>query len=219
MPPTTRKAKPVFVEPSVPSKKTTASRKKPPKCAPSESGEGEIPPTIPATTDAPPKKRGRKPKPVTAEAGDLPPQNTADVAGTNPANQPADGTEVSKKIKALVPTRDPLPAREGRNTHPGRRGGVQPSPRRPTQEVTADRERKRLELQAKLQAAEEAKQILARMELEDERLEKAVEEEGRQRVFHPDGQQGTWVVSDNEEFEDFGQGGLQRGRGGGRTRT
>ncbi len=39
------------------------------------------------------------------------------------------------------------------------------------------------------------------MELEDERTEEAVVEEGHRRLLHPKGQSGTGVVSDNEEIE------------------
>jgi hypothetical protein len=199
MPAPSRKIKPAIVKPSAQSEKTRASRRKAPNIdsAPSDGG---IPPAMPATIQPSPKKRGRKPKVVVADAGDLPPQNVADLAGANqPAGNMVNGPDVESK--APVPTRDPLPPREGRNTHPSLQDGVQPTLRRLPQEVAADRKRKRLELEAKLQAAEEAKQILAQMELEDERLEQAVDKEGRRQLFRPSGQRGTGVASSDEDIE------------------
>jgi hypothetical protein len=58
-----------------------------------------------------------------------------------------------------------------------------------------------LELEAKLQAAEEVKQILAQMELEDERLEQAVDKEGCRQLFRPNGQCGIGVASSDEDIE------------------
>ena len=73
--------------------------------------------------------------------------------------------------------------------------GVQPAPHRSSQEVAAERERKQLELEAKLRAAEEAKNILAQMELEDERIMQGIEEECRQPLdYH------TGILESNEEF-------------------
>ena len=48
--------------------------------------------------------------------------------------------------------------------------------------------------------AEEAKQTLAEMELEDERIEEAVEEEGRQRLIQQK-VKGYTIVSDQEVIE------------------
>ena len=194
----TKKVKPVTVKPSAPSEKTRAGRKKAPDIdsAPSEPVEGEIPPTTPASIQPSPKKRSRKRKLVT-DTGDLPPENTDDPAANRPAGKKGPGL----KSKAPVPTRDTLPPREGRNTHPGLQDGIQPTPRRSSQDVAADREKKRLELEAKLRVAEEAKQILAQMELEDERLEEEVEEEGHRQLFCPNGQSSMGVVSSDEEIE------------------
>jgi hypothetical protein len=168
---------------------------------PTESAEGGISPTAPAPIA--PKKQGRKPKQVTAAADSLPPPKKA--LGNNPedANQPAGDTVggTGAAPKTPIPIREPLPLREGRNTHPGLRDGVQPTPRRFSQDVAAERQHKRLELEAKLCAAEEAKNMLAQMELEDERIVEEIEEECRQPLDrHLQGQTGI-PESDCEEIE------------------
>ncbi|KAI9465236.1 hypothetical protein BJY52DRAFT_1183821 [Lactarius psammicola] len=81
--------------------------------------------------------------------------------------------------------------------------GVQPTPRRSSQEVEAERERKRLELKERLQAAEEAKRALAQMALEDEMAEEAVEEEGQQRLVRPNKKKNISKVSSLEEVFDL----------------
>ena len=138
---------------------------------------------------------------MTEEGG--PASQNIHVASPKNTEQPADDTEIGSglKLKAPVPTRDPLPAREGRNTHPGLHAGLQPTPRRSSREVAAERERKRLELVAKQQAGEGAKQLLAQMELEDKRVEEAMEEEGCRRLFHPSGQGGPGTASSEEDFD------------------
>jgi hypothetical protein len=196
-----RKTRSAVTEPSAQSEKpkARASRRKAPTPktdeAPSQLME-EGPPTI---TPASPKKRGRKPKRVAAKADDLLTQDMAEDPGTKTADEPTDDTHVGpnlKSKKAPVPTRDPLPAREGRNTHPGLRFGLQPTPCRSSQQVAAEHEQKRQELEARLQAAEVVKQELALMNLEDKRIEEAFEEEGRRRL-----QFGQSTSSGDEEFE------------------
>ncbi|KAH9029754.1 hypothetical protein EDB83DRAFT_2229847, partial [Lactarius deliciosus] len=131
-----------------------------------------------------PKKRGRKPK-QTVVVADNPPVSGADATTKTPG-----------------PMRDPLPLREGRNTHPGQRDGVQPPPRRSSQEVAAERSRKRLELEEKLRIAEEAKHMLAQMELEDERFVEGIEEECRQPHDHQQQRKALTIVeSDDEEIQ------------------
>jgi hypothetical protein len=56
--------------------------------------------------------------------------------------------------------------------------GLQPTPRRLSQQVVAERKWKQQELEAQVQAAEAVKQQLALMDLEDERYEEGFEEEG-----------------------------------------
>ncbi|KAI9429815.1 hypothetical protein H4582DRAFT_1825696 [Lactarius indigo] len=133
----------------------------------------------PPLAAAVPKKRGRKPK-QTAAVADNPPLPKDAITGTGDnggvADQPA-GNTVSATTKVPGPMRDPLPLREGRNTHPGRRDGVQPTPHRSSQQVATERSHKQLELEEKLRIAEEAKDMLAQMELEDERFEEGIEEE------------------------------------------
>jgi hypothetical protein len=58
----------------------------------------------------------------------------------------------------------------------------------------------RAEPTAKLQAAEEAKHMLAQMELEDERMEEAVEE-SRQQFSCPNGQGSPDVVNSDGKFD------------------
>ncbi|KAH9075524.1 hypothetical protein EDB83DRAFT_2549232 [Lactarius deliciosus] len=128
-----------------------------------------------------PKKRGRKPK-QTVVVADNPP-----VSGANATT------------KTPGPMRDPLPLREGRNTHPGRRDGVQPPPRQSSQEVAAERSCKRLELEEKLRIAEEAKHMLAQMELEDERFVEGIEEECRQPHDHQQQRKALTIVESNDE--------------------
>ncbi|KAH8977056.1 hypothetical protein EDB86DRAFT_3250411 [Lactarius hatsudake] len=131
-----------------------------------------------------PKKRGRKPKQMVVVA-DNPPVSSTDTTTKTPG-----------------PMRDPLPLREGRNTHPGRRDGVQPPPRQSSQEVAAEHSRKRLELEEMLRIAEEAKHMLAQMELEDERFVEGIEEECRQPHDHQQQRKALTIVeSDDEEIQ------------------
>ncbi|KAI9449193.1 hypothetical protein BJY52DRAFT_1192814 [Lactarius psammicola] len=81
--------------------------------------------------------------------------------------------------------------------------GVQPTPRRSSQEVKAEREQKQLELKERLQVAEEAKRALAQMALEDEMAEEAVEEEGRQQLVQPNKKKNISKVSSLEEVFDL----------------
>ena len=138
---------------------------------------------------------------MTEEGG--PASQNIHVASPKNTEQPADNTEIGSglKLKAPVPTRDPLPAREGRNTHPGLHAGLQPTPHQSSQEVAAEREWKQLELVAKQQAGEGAKQLLAQMELEDESVEEVMEEEGCRRLFHPSGQGCPGTASSEEDFD------------------
>jgi hypothetical protein len=69
------------------------------------------------------------------------------------------------------------------------------------QQVQAKCQHQRLELEARFQAAEEAKQMLAWMELEDERIEEAVEEEGQWQLIQLDEKGDTGVVSIQEVIE------------------
>ena len=198
MPPA-RKTKPVAIEASAPSEKTKtrASRRKVPTSKTDDALSQLVEEGLPAATPATPKKRGRKPKRVAAKADDLPTQGTAEAPKT--ADEPTGDTHVGSNLKskkAPVPTRDPLPAREGRNTHPGLHFGLQPTPRRSSQQVAAEHERKRQELEAQLKAAEALKQQLALMDLEDERIEEAFEEQGRQRLQNDEG-----LSSGDEDFD------------------
>jgi hypothetical protein len=200
----TRKANPLTVDPSAPEKrKTRASWKKAEKNdnAPSELVDGGTPPMVPATIPTAPKKRGRKPKLVAsgAEVGNAPSTEVANVAGPETVNQPASNNRSGVKSKASI--RDLLPPRDGRNTHPGLHSGVQPTPRKSSQQVQAEHQHQRLELEARLEAAEEAKQMLARMELEDDRIQEAVEEEGQRRLIQLDEKGDTGVVSNQEVIE------------------
>jgi hypothetical protein len=184
MPParSTRKTKSVAKEASAPSEKTItrASRRKALTLKTDDVSllmEEELP-----TTPALPKRQGQKPKHVAAEVDNLPIQNVAEVPGTKTTDKPTGdthiGSNVKSKKKAPVPTCDPLPAREGRNTHPGVHFGLQPTPRRSSQQVAAERKQKQQELEAQVQAAEVVKQQLALMDLEDKRYEEGFEEEG-----------------------------------------
>ncbi|KAN0140687.1 hypothetical protein V8E53_001514 [Lactarius tabidus] len=133
--------------------------------------EEELPPS--------PKRRGQKPKPVAAKVDDVPTKDMAEAPGTKTADKPTGNTHIGSKLKskkAPVPSRDPLPAQEGRNTHPGVHFGLQPSPCRSSQQVVPECEQKRQELEAQVQAAEAVKQQLALMDLEDERIEEVFEE-------------------------------------------
>ena len=205
-------------------RKTRGSKKKGSEVdsVPSKPAEGEILPATPVPVPEAPKKRGRKPKQATAVEDDPPaapvpvapkkrgpkPKQAAAVEDDSPpqkdAGQPAGNTVNSKGAAIPGPTRDPLPLRGGRNTHPARRDGVQPTPRRSSQEVAADREHKRQELEDMLRAAEEAKCMLAQMVLEDERVVEGIDEECRQRLgHHPRRHEKTLTIveSDHEEFQ------------------
>jgi hypothetical protein len=144
--------------------------------APSQLMEEELP-----ITPASPKKQGQKPKHIATKVDDVPTKDVAKAPGTKTTEVPTGDTHIGSNLKskkAPVPTRDPLPAREGRNTHPGLHFGLQPSPCQLSQQVAAERKWKRQELEAQVQAAEVVKWQLALMDLEDERFEEVFEEEG-----------------------------------------
>ena len=164
----------------------------------------EIPPTAPAQVPTAPKKRGRKPKQVATVADKQPSQGSPFGDDPGAACQPASGTVTGKGVTMKKPTpcmREPLPVREGRNTHPGLREGIQPTPCRSSQEVAAERERKRQELEDRLHAAEEAKRMLARMELDDEKYMEDIETECHQPFDHR--QQGKILPIPECEYEEF----------------
>jgi hypothetical protein len=136
------------------------------------------------------------------------PPSQEDAIGGNPgaaAGQQASNTIGSMGITTKtvpVPTHDPLPVRKGRNTHPGLAEIIQPAPRQSPQEVAAKRNRKRLELQEKLHAVEEAKVALVQMELEEDRLVEGFEEECHQQLDHRQkGKTLTIMECKHEEFD------------------
>jgi hypothetical protein len=127
----------------------------------------------------------------------------AEVPGTKTADKPTGDTHISSnmksKKKAPVPTHDPLPAREGRNTHPGVHFGLQPTPHRSSQQVVAECKQKQQELEAQVQVAEAVKQQLTLMDLEDERYEEGFEEEGHRGLqFRKNDEDSS---DGDEEFE------------------
>ena len=207
-PTSTRKTRSAAVEPLVPSEKTKAqiSQKKAPAPKSDDVPSQLVADGIATTTPAPPKKRGRKPKNVEANAGNPPSENLAEVTGAKTTDETTGNTQVGSNLKskkAPVPTRDPLPAQEGRNTHPGLQVGLQPTPRRSSQQVAVEREQRHQNLLAQLQAqkkaTDEVKQMIAQMGLEQERTEEAVAEEGRQRLTF--GQSNKRSTSGDEDFD------------------
>ncbi|KAF8259079.1 hypothetical protein EI94DRAFT_1707407, partial [Lactarius quietus] len=157
-------------------------------------------------------RKTRSVAPKRIAAGDQPSQNTTEVTIPKATGESTVDTVIDPKPKlkkkAPLPARDPLPAREGRNTHPGLHIGIQPTPRQSAQAIAAEHEKKRqaLEekqhaLEAKLQGIEEAKDVLAQMELEDESLKEEVEEQGRQRLPNPFAPYHE--SSGDEEFEGW----------------
>ncbi|KAN0140195.1 hypothetical protein V8E53_002091 [Lactarius tabidus] len=142
MPPagSTRKTKSVAKEVSAPSEKTItrASQRKaltPKTDDMSQLMEEELP-----TTPVPPKRQ---------EVDNLPIQNVAEAPGTKTTDKPTGDTHISSNVKskkkAPVPTRDPLPAREDRNTHPGVHFGLQLTPCQSSQQVVAEHGNKEFE--------------------------------------------------------------------------
>jgi hypothetical protein len=200
MPPpaSTRKTRSVAIEPSAPSEmtKTRACQRKTPTLKTdnvlSQLMEEELPLS--------PKRRGQKPKPIAAKVDDVPTKDMAEAPGTKTTDKPTGDTHIGSKLKskkAPVPSCDLLPAREGRNTHPGVHFGLQPTPHQSSQQVVAERKQKRQELEEQVQAAEAVKQQLALMDLEDKRIEEVFEEEGCPQF----GQIDKDISSSNEEFE------------------
>jgi hypothetical protein len=88
------------------------------------------------------------------------------------------------------------------NTHPGLAEGVKPHPCQSSQEVADECKCKRLELEAKVCMAEEAKNVLAQMELEDEEMLEELEEEGCLLDYHLQGQVSV-LESDEENFPEI----------------
>ena len=161
--------------------------------------EEEGAPAVPAPVI--PKKRGRKPKQVRTDS--LPPRkepsNNSPTVADQPAGDTGGGTDPTPRTP--IPRRDPLPDRQGRNTHPGLMDSVQPKTRRSSKEADAERKCLRLELEAKARAYDEAKIMLARVELREERVMQDIEEEGRQPLEQHLQGQIEIQESEDEEFQ------------------
>ncbi|KAI9430282.1 hypothetical protein H4582DRAFT_2087201 [Lactarius indigo] len=136
----------------------------------------------PPLAAAVPKKQGQKPKQTAAVEDNLPlPKDAITGTGDNGgvADQPA-GNTVSATMK---------------------RDGIQPTPRRSSQQVATERSHKWLELEEKLRIAEEAKDMLAQMELEDERFEEGIEEDCHQTHKHHQQREALTIEESDEEIQ------------------
>lgn len=98
-----------------------------------------------------------------------------------------------KKVRGRPPLkRDPLPDRKARNTCPA----GQPTPRRTSQQVAADREVEKRALEESIRAGELAKQQYARMHLAEEQLDNNMAVRNPQRLS---------VAIRMHHFEDEGE--------------
>ena len=161
------------------------------------SNKDEQPPT-----NAAPRKRGRKPASDNqSEVEDAPAKRAKSVAQTvddlpakpkkgRPRKQPQDITQ-----------RAPLPDRSVRNIHPA----GQPTPRRTSKEVAAEREAQRQALEAKIREGEQAKLLFAQMNVAEECLDDEMNVDNPQRLSVALRKCGRddFDASDNGEHFDF----------------
>lgn len=99
----------------------------------------------------------------------------------------------------VLPSREPLPDRTGRNVHP-----VKPkATRRTPQEVAADREAQIRELQNRIRVAEEAKELLAQMHVNEERDDEQMLVDNPQRLSAAIRKRGRDLEDSEGENFDF----------------
>lgn len=105
----------------------------------------------------------------------------------------------------VVPPREPLPDRTGRNVHP-----VKPkATRRTAQEVAADREAQIRELQDRIRVAEEAKELLAQMHVNEEHDDEQMLVDNPQRLSAAIRKRGRDL--EDSEGEDFDFDSVEKG--------
>jgi hypothetical protein len=131
-----------------------------------------------------------------------------------PKPAPAAKTKRVKKDIVIPPIREPLPNRKGRNVHPGAVKELQKATRRTSQEVEAERVAKREAALQKIREAEEAKRLLAQMDVEEEyvdqnlgalaerRLSVALRKRARSEVDESEGESFKSVHSSEDSEDD-----------------
>jgi hypothetical protein len=117
----------------------------------------------------------------TDSEADLPARKKAKTAPTNTRSTGRVKTAATKP-KPTPQSREPLPEREGRNTHPGLKEGVGANQRRSSAEVAAEREALRKQAEEEIRRGEEARRLVAEMDLAEEEQAARKDEESTQRL-------------------------------------
>ena len=184
------------IDPPPPAKKI---RGRPKKVLPEKDVSAPEPPKEAPMT----KKRTRNGKATPpADKEDIPSTQKRQRRSANTTTNTG-GTRTKGKV---VAKRDPLPAREARNEHPGAREGVGPAARRKPSEVAAERDSVRCAAEEQIQRGKEAAEFLAQMQLAQEKHDAAMEIESEQRLSallrgHQHGNQDVATESDAKEFD------------------
>lgn len=92
----------------------------------------------------------------------------------------ASTTSARSGARKTVAKRDPLPGRDGRNEHPGKRKGVGPTARRRPSEIAVERETLRRAAEEQIRKGKEAAAFLAQMQIAQEQNDAAMEVESEQ---------------------------------------
>lgn len=161
----------------------------------------------------PPKKRGRTPKATASLAASDdeggPPAKKLNLSKSNGMNEDRRPAATSR-AKPAIPTRDALPARNGRNEHPAAKANLLPTPRRSSKQVAADREALRKAAEEQIERAKEATAFLAQMQVDEERFDEEMEADIPRRLsaatrMQPDGETESFesVSSGSESSESF----------------
>lgn len=153
-------------------------------------------PSMPTAADT--HGSGRKTRPHLQEPDDAPPskRKKGEVVDSNPS--PAKQKPSRQRLPKVMLPREPLPDRTGRNVHP-----VKPkATRRTAQEVAADREAHIRELEEKIRVAEEAKELLAQMNVNEELDDERMLVDNPQRLSAAIRKRGRELLEDSEA-EDF----------------
>jgi hypothetical protein len=161
-------------------------------------------PTIPA---APRTKRGRKAAAAADETDGAPlakPPKRAklQVEQDGPSvehlpGQPGKKGTTRKKVDTMP--RDPLPDRQVRNVHPV----PKQAKRRTSKEVAAEQEAKKKEIEETIRAGEIAKQLLAQMNVSEDRLDNDMNAENPRRISGVNRKRAREEIDTDGELFDF----------------
>ena len=157
-------------------------------------------PMIPAQ----PRKRGCKAATVADDSAPPVKQTKEDEAsvGKLPHQQRNEGPA---RKKAVAAPRDPLPDRPGWNAHPA----GQPAKQRTPQEVAAKQNAQRKAIEDAIWAGERAKQLLAQMNVSEDRQDNGMDAENPQRISAADRKHAYDKLEGNSDGELFDFNGVE----------